>query len=233
MPINFHTHFLFFMKSLLITMSWFFAYFAMKHLPLTIASPIRSSGPLWTIFGALFIFGENINITQMIGVFVTLFFYYIFSISGSKEGISFRTNKWVMFMIASTILSSISALYDKYLLSYYNRLLMQSLFHIYMVPLMLILLLFLWYPKRKKYTKFEWRYTIPLIGITLSIADFLYFWSLSYPDSLIAIISTIRRGSVVISFTLGGIILKEKNIRQKAFILSGILIGILIILIGK
>lgn len=85
---------------------------------------------------------------------------------------------------------------------------------------------FIWLPNKSKYTHFEWRYTILLIGLTLTIADFVYFWSLSYQGSLISIISTVRRGSVIVSFSLGALIFKERNIKIKALILVGILAGI-------
>jgi transporter family protein len=227
-----HAHLLFFIKSVVVCSSWTLAYFAMKHLPITIVSPIRSSGPLWTIIGALLIFGESMNGVQWLGLAITIAFYYLFSLSGMKEGISFRTNKWVLFMTLATIIGSISALYDKYLIAHYNRLAMQCWYHIYMVPLTLSLMLIAWVPLRKKFTPFKWRYTIPLIGLCLSLGDFIYFWSLSYPDALVAIVSTVRRGSVVVSFSLGALLFREKNVKLKTLILIGILIGITIIILG-
>jgi bacterial/archaeal transporter family protein len=225
-------HLYFFIKSMVVGSSWILAYFAMKNLPITIASPIRSSGPLWTLVGALVIFSEHLNVWQWIGLTTTIFFYYLFGLSGLKEGISFRTNKWVLYMTLSTIVGSISSLFDKFLVMHYNRLAIQAWYHIYMVPLMLALMMLVWYPNRKKYTPFQWRYTIPLIGICLTSADFIYFWALSHPGALIAIISTVRRGSVLVSFSLGAVIFKEKNIKTKAIILAGILLGIAIIIIG-
>ncbi len=225
-----HIHFI--VKSVIVCTSWVMAYFAMKHLPLTIVSPIRSSGPLWTLMGALLIFGERMNLLQWIGLIVTIGFYYLFSLSGKKEGISFSTNKWVFYLTISTIIGAISGLYDKYLISHFDRMAIQSWFSIYMVPLTTFLLLAIWWPNRKNYAPFTWRYTIILIGITLTVTDFAYFWSLSYPDSLIAIVSTIRRGGVIISFTVGALIFKEKNVKHKALILIGILIGIGLIILG-
>ena len=225
-------HLLFFCKSLIVGSSWVFAYFAVKNLPLTIVSPIRSSGPFWTLTGAILIFGEVMNAWQWTGVIVTIVFYYIFSFVGKKEGIEFRKNKWVMFMVLATIIGSFSALYDKYLVGHYNRMAMQAWFSIYMIPIMGTLLLTLWYPKRKEFTPFQWRNTIPLIGGTLIIADFIYFRALSYEGALVAVVSTIRRSSVVISFTLAAILFKEKNIWLKALVLLGILAGIAIIIIG-
>lgn len=226
-------HLFFFLKSVIVTSSWVLAYFAVKNLPLTIVSPIRSSGPLWTLLGAVFIFGEHLTLWQWTGLVITLFFYYLFGLSGLKEGISFKRNKWVLFMTLATLIGSLSSLFDKYLIAHYNRLAMQAWFHIYMVPLMLTLLMLLWFPNRKKYTPFQWKWTIPLIGICLTAADFIYFWALSCPGSLLAIVATVRRGSVILSFTLGAVVFKEKNIRQKAILLAGILAGIAIIILER
>ena len=73
---------------------------------------------------------------------------------------------------------------------------------------------------------FQWRWSIPLIGCCLLIADFLYFTAITYEDALISVISPVRRASVVITF-LGGIYLHgEKNVRIKAICIGGLLLGI-------
>jgi len=93
--------------------------------------------------------------------------------------------------------------------------------------------LFLWYPRRKKNTPFQWRWSIPLIGLFLVTADFLYFYALSLDGSLISVISALRRGGVVITFALGAILFREQNIRRKFLLLFGILAGILLLLLGS
>jgi bacterial/archaeal transporter family protein len=231
-PQSASAHLHFFLKSIIVGSSWVLLYFAVKNLPITIASPIRASGPMWTLLGAIIIFGEMMNTWQWIGLLVTMGFYYLFSLSGKREGISFRTNKWVMYMTVGTVIGSISSLYDKYLVAHFDRIAMQCWSTIYMVPITASLLLFVWLPNRRKYDPFQWRYTILLIGSTLIFADFAYFRALSYPGSLIAIISTVRRSSVLVSFTLGAVLLKEKNIQYKAMALLGILLGIGLIIFG-
>lgn len=230
---NLNAHIHFFIKSVIVGSSWLLAYFAMKHLPITVVTPIRSSGPVWTLFGAILIFGETMNWIQWAGLLVTIGFYYLFSLSGKKEGFSFRENRWIMFMILATIIGSVSSLYDKYLVAHFNRMAMQSWFSIYMVPVTGALLLFIWIPNRARYVAFEWRWSIILIGISLTVADFLYFRALSFQGSLIALVSTVRRGSVIVSFFLGAAIFREKNVKQKALILFGILAGIGLIVWGS
>jgi transporter family protein len=232
-PIEGFTHFLILLKSLLVLSSWTFAYYSFKHLPVTIASPIRTSAPLWTLMGAILMFGEKLSFLQWGGVLVCIISYYLFSLAGKKEGINFAKNKWVLFITIATILGSISSLYDKFLIRHYDRMAIQVYYSFYMVLILLPVLLIFWYPYRKKQDAFQWRYTIPLIGFTLAIADFVYFYSLSYPGSMISILSTLRRSSVIVSFALSSLMFREENLKMKFYILLGILAGIILILLGS
>src|SRR4051812_23595659 len=47
------------LKSSIVAASWIFTYFAVKHLPLSLGSPIRATSPLWTLEGAILILGER------------------------------------------------------------------------------------------------------------------------------------------------------------------------------
>ena len=232
-PVPFSQHIYFLIKAVIVTSSWIFAFFAIKHLPLTIVSPIRATGPVWILLGAIVIFSEHLSIIQWIGISVTLLFFYFFSLAGQSEGFHFSTNKWVLFLIAGTLLGSISGLYDKFLIQNFDRMAMQVWSSIYQVVLLFPVVLFLWYPKRAENTPFQWRWAIPMIGIFLVIADFLYFYAISFDGSLISVISALRRGGVIISFIMGAIMFDEKNVREKGWLLLGILSGVIILLFGS
>ena len=227
-------HALIFMKSLLVVTSWVFTFYAVKNLPITIVAPIRATGPIWTLFGAILIFNEYLNLQQWIGVIITLFFFFMLSIAGKAEGIRFSTNKWVFFIMAGTFLGAVSGLYDKFLMRRIDRMAVQAWFSFYQVIILLpVLAINRWRLPKPERTPFYWRWTIPLIGVFLVLADFMYFNSLSYADSLISIVSSLRRGGVVISFVVGALIFKERNIPLKALYLAGIMIGILLISLGS
>ncbi|WP_109832367.1 EamA family transporter [Reichenbachiella versicolor] len=228
---QFHIHIL--IKTFIVISSWILSYMALKNLPISIVSPIRATGPVWTLIGAITIFGESLSTLQWIGMTIALVFFYIFSSAGKSEGIHFRSNKWVWFIMLATLIGTFSTLYDKYLIGLYNRVAIQAYFSFYQVPVMAIVLGVFWYPKRKELTKFTWRNTIPWIGIVLVLGDFAYFYALSYEESLVSILSLLRRSSVIISFGVGAIIFKEKNKRKKALILLGIIAGIYLIMLGS
>jgi len=231
--LSFSEHLQVFLKSVIVVSSWILAFFAMKHLPVTVFSPIRATGPFWTLIGALVIFHERLNLLQWCGVLITLLFFYLFSTTGKKEGIEFRSNKWIWFIVAGTILGAVSGLYDKFIIARIDRIAVQAWFSFYQVIILLPVLAFLWFPGRKNTTPFRWRWAIPAIGLTLVIADFLYFYALSCEGSMISIISALRRVSVLITFTFGAFMLREVNLKQKGFYLLGILAGTLLMTLGS
>jgi bacterial/archaeal transporter family protein len=231
--LSFTGHLQILLKSAIVVSSWILAFFALKHLPLTIFAPIRSTGPFWTLIGALLIFHEKLNTLQWIGVTLTLLFFYLFSTAGKLEGIEFRKNKWILFIVFGTILGAVSSLYDKFIIARIDRIAVQAWFSFYQVALLLPVLGIFWYPNRKNTTRFQWRWTIPLIGMTLVIADFLYFYALSIEGSMISMVSALRRSSVLVTFSFGALLFREQNLKKKALYLLGILTGILLITLGS
>lgn len=231
--VDFHAHLQFILKALIVLTSWLFAYFALKHLPISLASPIKSTQPVWTVLGAMLIFGEKLNFYQAAGVGITLVSFFMFSVVGKKEGISFRTNKWFWFIVMATLTGAISGLYDKFLMKQYDAMSVQVYYTFYQAIIMGIITLFLWAPTRKKTTPFRFKWAIAFISLFLVTADFVYFYALTLPDSMISVVSTIRRSGVIVPFIYGAIVMHDKNIKLKVIDLIGVLIGMLLLYLGS
>lgn len=219
-------------KSFIVLSSWIFGYFGMKHLPLTIVGPINATRPVMVLVGAMLIFGERLNLYQWIGVLLAVLSFFMLSRSGKKEGIDFKHDKWIFFIVLAAVTGAVSGLYDKYLMKQFHPMVVQSWYNIYQLFIMGTVIMLLWWPKRKSSTPFHWDWTIPLISIFLCAADFVYFYALSYDDSMISIVSMVRRGSVIVSFLFGALLFHEKNLRSKAVDLILVLIGMLFLYWG-
>lgn len=230
--LSWHGHFLLFLKSLIVASSWMFSYFAIKHLPVSIVSPIRAISPVITLIAAMIIFGEQPSTEQFAGMAVMFGSFYYFSTVGKLEGIKFHKNKWVIFVFIATLLGSASSLYDKHLLAKerFNPITLQAWFTVYLVVILLGVVMIFWYPRRKETTRFQWRWSIVAVGVLLILADFLYFKALTFDGAMVSILSMVRRSSVVVSFSLGAIIFKELNTFKKTIALCGVLIGLFLIL---
>jgi transporter family protein len=91
----------------------------------------------------------------------------------------------------------------------------------------------LWWPQRQNTTPFRWKWTIVCISLFLSAADFAYFYSLSLEDSMVSIVSMVRRSSVVVSFLFGALVFREKNLKSKVIDLILVLIGMFFLYLGS
>ncbi len=224
-----HEHFLLLLKAMIVGASWLCGYIGIKSLPLSIATPIRATGPLWTILFAILFFNESPTPRQLIGVAMILTAFFAFTFVGRREGIHFHRDPLVFMMIGATLLGAGSSLYDKYLLQ--NAAItpgaVQAWFTIYL-SILLLPAMIVWL-RSKNRPRFHWHWAIPAIGLTLLAADMLYFMAIARPDALISLISPARRTSVIVSFLLGMILFKEKQLFAKGFCVIGIIAGVLLL----
>lgn len=229
----FGSHLLIIIKSAIVLGSWIFGYIGIKHLPLTLVGPINATRPVLVLLGAMLIFGERLNAMQWIGVTLALVSIFLLSRAGKREGIDFLHNRWILCIAAAALLGAVSGLYDRYIMRELQPLFVQSWYNIYQLAMMSITIVVIMLVQGCDTLKFHWSWAIPLISIFLSAADLAYFVALSDKEAMISIVSMIRRGSVVVSFSCGALLLHEKNLRAKAIDLVFILIGMIFLWLGS
>lgn len=227
-----HGHLLIGLKAVIVLSSWILGYFAIKHLPLTIQGPINATRPVIVLVGALIVFGERLNWLQWIGIILGFASLFFISRIGAKEGFSLKHSRWLWMSIAATTLGAVSALYDKYLLGYYKPLEVQAWYSLYQMIIMGIAVAVM-SRMIKGQVPLQWRWSILGISIFLTGADLAYFYSLSMPDSMISIVSMIRRGSVLVSFVYGVIVLHERHVREKMVDIGVLLVSLALLVIGS
>ena len=221
-------------KAAITLSSWLCGYYAIKHLPLTIVGPVNATRPVVVLVGAMLLFGERLNLWQWGGVLLTILSLYLLSRAGRKEDISFRHSRHVWALFAAMLLGAVSGLYDKYIISGVGLMpsFVQSWFSVYQLLMMTIIVAIMWLPKRSR-EHFHWSWAIPLISIFVSCADLCYYNALDDANSMIAVVSMIRRSSVVVTFACGALLFGERNLKTKALDLALILIGMVLLAIGS
>jgi transporter family protein len=227
-------HALILLKSLLVATMWSCVFYAMRALPISIVAPIRSSAPLWTIVGGIFLFQEIPNAWQALGMLAVLIGYVLFSAAGKAEGINFGRHYGILLVAIGTLLGSITALFDKYLLQ--TRQIPANTVQFWFALWLVVLIgagLVVQRQVGLQRTPFRWRPTIPLVGILLILSDWCYFHALAQPGTAISILSLIRRSSVVVVFTLGAVLFAEGNLKRKAIAMAAILAGVAILCLAK
>jgi len=221
------------LKSTIVACSWLCSYFALKSLPLSLAAPIRATGPMWTLFGALIVLAERPTWLEFVGVGITLVSFLGLSLAGAKEGVHFHKNQAVAWLLGGTLLGAVSGLYDKFLMSRagFTASTVQCWFSIYLALIFLPLVIgwkLRWWPRNV----FHWRWSILGISFALLVADFLYFDALRNPEALVSLVSSLRRGSTLVAFAGSLWLFKEANGRQKIAPVIGIVTGIVLTVVG-
>lgn len=239
-------HLILIAKAAIVLTSWILGYVGLKHLPITIVGPINATRPVLVLLGAMLIFGERLNLYQWIGVILAFLSIFLLSNSSKKkEHIDFVHDRWIWCIAGAAITGAASGLYDKFVARQIEPELVQGWYNLYQFILMLIIcLLMRWLPTMRARRidpsaaavggEFKWMWAIPLISVFISAADFAYFSSLQQPESMISVVSLIRRSSVIVSFICGVVIFKERsNMKAKILDLSLILIGMFFIWLGS
>lgn len=234
--VDLYTHGLIIIKSALVLSSWLCAYIALKHLPLSVVAPMQATRPMWTLMGAVFLFSEILNGWQWAGVVCALGSVLIYSLVERKKDKQEMKGQqtYLVFLIVGILLGSASGLYDKYLMRQYDHNAVQVYYTWYQAIMMLIVagVNRIQRERGMVQTLFSWRWEIIGISVFLVLSDFFYLLALTYPDSLIAVVATARRAGTIIPFIYGIVILKEQHPLRKVLCLSGILLGLVFLLIG-
>lgn len=219
-------------KSLIVSTSWVFTFCALRTLPITIATPIRASAPALVFVAAFFLYGEIPSWVQAVGMLAVFGGYWAFSWAGRHEGIDFFRNKAVWCAIAGACFSALSSIWDKYVFQVAAAP-VETIQFFFQLGLVVVYALILCGQRvlRLGRDRFEFRWTIPCVGILLAAADWLYFRGLAIPDVPISVGSLLRRFSVVITFVLGARFFHERNLKRKSLALAAILTGVILLCI--
>ncbi|MCS2608487.1 DMT family transporter [Halomonas dongshanensis] len=217
-------------KSIMMLSSWIFAYFSVKNLPLSISAGVRATGPLWTAFAAILFLGENLTLIHWLGFSVASFAYYKFATIGKNEGFKLSRDKWALFMLLATLLSSTAQIYDKFLLSNVGLDLIgvQAISAIQRAFLVIFLIPFCMSSIKNNGIK-NFNIAVILVGITMVVAEFVYLSSVNIEGAMIAVISILRRTNLVVVYFVGALIFKEKNRGRKFLCITGVVFGIIIV----
>lgn len=219
------------LKSFIVSGSWVCVFYAMRELPVTLASPIRATSPLWTAIGGIVIYHEIPGTLQAVGMVIIFAGYIIFSFIGKLEGFSWKS-KGIILIAAGTLLGAVSALFDKYLLNVVkiDRQVLQLYFSVNLV----IVLGAAWALRSCFGQKhpFKWKWSIPFTGILLIMADYAYFYALSADNAPISLVSLVRRCSCVVTFAVGARVFNDALLKRKAAALALLLLGVALIALG-
>jgi bacterial/archaeal transporter family protein len=212
-------------KSLGMTVSWVLAYFAVKHLALSHAAPIRASGPVWTLLAGMVFFGDRLTWTQSLGLGLCIAVYWWLGTQGSAKGP--LSVPWACAMLVATWLSGLVTVYDKYLVTHSALALplIQTISALQRVILTALLVAIVSKWTGQNLFKRPKQWAVLMIGISWVAAEFVYFFAVADPHSDVAALAVLRRASLLIAVGYGAWLFHEKQFAQKIIAMALLLVG--------
>ncbi len=253
---NLKAHLFTLLKSAIVLSSWVFGFISLKHLPISVVSPLQATRPMWTLIGALLLFGERLNGWQWAGVVLAIGSIFVYSFRNRKEIRRKQVDRrYYISLVLAILIGACSGLYDKYLMRRYDHNAVQVYYTLYQAVMMIIVWWAMWGKEHRAHRRAAAKagdsssifhkplylasiankslLSIVMISVFLVISDNVYMLALSYPDSMIAVVSTIRRGGTVIGFAYGLLFLKETDPWHKILCMIGICAGLLCLAVGS
>lgn len=236
------------MKCVLLILCWLCSFDGIKHLPLTVSGMIAAFGPVETVLAAMLIYGESLSALQWAGVLVSTASLVSICRGGSDDCNSYLGNRHFWLMLLSTVFSAIAALWDKFAVGRpedgglgQSVMFIQSWYNIYQALFLTAALIIVRYRSNGNGTDGNDMTHMPMnvvmgilaVSVCEVAADILYDAALQFPGCLVSILAMVRRGSVVVSFILGVLFLKERDIRRKAADLVMVLVGMVLLFLGS
>ena len=221
------------LKAVLVTTSWVSGLIGLKLLPITTVSTLKASRPFFVVLFSIVLFGEQLNGWQWAGVALALLALTLLSGASKKEGIDFSKSKGVAAMAVSILAGVASALYDKKVVASMDPLFLQSWCNFYITVLLALCILVKSFRDKENRERFKWDWMLVVIAVFITGADMLYFFALKQDGALLSVISLMRRCSVVVTFVVGAIVFKEKNLKAKSLDLAILLAGIVCLVLGS
>lgn len=223
---------LIFAKSVIIFFAWLLSFIAIRGLPISIISPFGTLTPVFTILFGVLILNERIIFLQALGIIIMLIVYYFIGKIGAVEIKGLFKNKYLYLMIASTFLSSISAIIDKFALRTIDAGQMQFWFSLF-VSLLYTLAFIFNRTRNGDRQPVKFNLFIILMSIFLVLSDRIYFSAVKIPSSEISVIMPVRRISIFVSAIIGGLIFKEKSLKKKFVCACLLILGIALVFAGN
>lgn len=221
-------------KSVLLTLGWYFLLEAYKHLDISTAAPLLNLSSIVLLFLGMLFLGESLQGLQIVGFIILILGAYALelkSVNKFWEPLKLFKHKSVLLIFLSLICLSFSAILDKILswqitphtIIFYNGFVIAAISFIALLVKNDV-------PDFVSVLK-ESPWHVLFVGVANVISDITYFLAVVTPGALLTLIIPIRRLSTVFTTLAGGHVFKEERIFYKGVISFIMVLGVLLLVI--
>jgi len=209
---------------------------ALRHMDISIVSPLRNFGPAILLIVAFFSLGEKIDPLQIFGILMLIFGAYVLEIDFKKHDIfeplkHIWKSKYIHLIFISMISYAISSVLGKYTLNFVNPSTLVFFEQIFVAVLFFVLLIVEFdgfHGVKHGIKKFGW---LIVLAAVLTIS-YRLLQAEAMSIASVSLVIPIKRLDTLFSTLIGGKILKERGIKIRVLACVIMLLGATFIVIG-
>ena len=214
---------LIFVRACLIATGVYLLTRAQRHMEISSVSPLSNISPVFLLVLSYIFLGERVGLLKIVGVFLIVFGSYFLRIHDHYLDFFFffkefsrAKNKYVVYVFASLLFLSISAVLSKVILSDIN-VYTHMFFSYTFIAVVYLAILFIKFNgiKEIEYSFRRARWWVPVLAVLVILSDFTYFSAVAIPSAMVALVVPIRRLSSLFSTVIGGRMFHEHYLLHK------------------
>lgn len=203
---------------------------AMRHLSISLITPLFLLGPVITTIFAFVFLGERIGLLQALGIFSILIGCYVLERKGVNG--SRNNSKYLIFVLIALVLYGATALLDKMIISNMEVPILQYL-AVVQILIAINILIIRYFSGANSETLKEGvvKYGLPIFAIALCTIAYRYFQFQAYALASIGMVAAVKHSSSLFTTIIGGEIFHEEKMLGKTAAVLLMLLGAVLILI--
>lgn len=231
-----YTWFLMYLKALFLTVGWILGSKALRHLEISLVTPLTNLTPVFLLVLSFFILHEVPSILQYIGVALLIFGAYWLQADHHFSSLirpwKAFNNKYSIFMLIAIFFYAMCAVIDKIVLSTVEPYTFLS-FTFGILSVHYLVIQFIKYDGLKdlKHAFLKGRYLIFIVALLLIFADVFYYMAVAIPGAMISLIIPVKRLSTLVATLIGGRMFHDHNLAQRAVACIIMIAGVILVVI--
>ncbi|MBW2972367.1 DMT family transporter [Candidatus Woesearchaeota archaeon] len=230
------TWLLMYLKALFLTVGWILGSKALKHLEISLVTPLTNLTPVFLLVMGFFILNEVPTALQYLGVALLIFgAYWLQSdhhLSSLLRPWKAFNNKYSIFMLIAIFFYALCAVVDKVVLKTVEPYTFLS-FTFAVLSVHYLLIQFLKYDGIKdiKHAFTKGKYLIFIVALLMVFSDVFYYMAVAIPGAMISLIIPVKRMSTLVATLVGGRMFHDHNLLQRAVACLIMIAGVILVVI--
>ncbi len=234
-----------YLVSLFATIGFLLVAKATRHLEISSSSPLFAFSPVITALLAFFFLKEHLTVMHFGGLALVFVGSYFLEMKPGESILkkiytpvkAMIKSKYINFMFIALFLYSVGDIIERFMLNTSNPNHITTVTFFFIIHMFMainfIILLTIYHDGFAgiKHGLKSAGYLIFLMAVIAFIGRFLTMYAVSIPVAQIALVSALKRGSIVLSTFFGGEIFKDKHLKQRTLAACVMVIGAIFVAI--